>query len=274
MAFKNLLLAFSGEAAFASSLAHAIKLAQHHDAWLTAIMRNGRSFLDRHGGGLPPSLRSQLRAVDEEGVRAAQNQFETAVAEAGLCEKATFMTPDRLGKGLPSEVARHYDLVITGFVSNLAGEEHHVARADQIALHGGRPVLVVPQGYVAPALADHVLVAWDGTRAAARALGDAMNIIEGKREVTILTVGTPSEPDFADGGLLIHLSRHGITARHLHRAPRASGIASVIEDVADEVGARLIVMGAFEHGKLSQDMFGGVTRDVLHTARVPVFMSH
>ena len=147
-------------------------------------------------------------------------------------------------------------------------------RPDLIALRSGRPVLIVPESYAAPALSDHVLVAWDGKRAAARALGDAMDIIEGKRQVTILTVGTDTPDPVADDGILRYLARHGITANRLHRSAQGRNIASVIEDVADEAGAKLIVMGAYEHSKFSQDVFGGVTHDVLKTARVPVFMSH
>lgn len=274
MAFKNLLLAFSGEAAFASSLAHAVKLAQHHDAWLTAIMRNGRSFFDRFGAGLTPALRDQLRRFEDDDTDAALEQFNTAVRAAGLDTRAEFIPPGRLGAVLPSEMARHYDLVITGFRSDLAGEEHHVVNPDIVALRSGRPVLVVPEGYSAPALADHVLIAWDGKRAAARAVGDAMDIIEGKREATILTVGEQSPEAPADGGILRHLERHGVSVSHIHRAAKGKSIASVIGDSADEVGAKLIVMGAYEHSKFSQDIFGGVTHDVLRTARVPVFMSH
>lgn len=274
MTFRNLLLAYSGEAAFASSLAHAIKLAHLHDAWLTAIMRNGRSFFDRYGAGLTPALREQLRHVEDEDMQAAIGQFEAAVATAGIENRAEFIPPERIGTKLPSELARHYDLVITGFRSDLPGEEHHVVNPDLIALHSGRPVLVVPPDYDAPALADHVLVAWDGKRAAARALGDAMDIIEGKRQATILTVGdTPLEMP-ADGGILRHLERHGVAVQHVHKSPQGRSIAALIEDTADEIGAKLIVMGAYEHSKFSQDMFGGVTHEVLKTARVPVFMSH
>ncbi|MDF3416318.1 universal stress protein [Sulfitobacter sp. M57] len=274
MSFKNLLLAFSGEKAFASSLSHAIKLAKHHDAWLTVIMRNGRSYFDRYGGGLSSALRDKLREVDDADTNAAIAQFETVVRDAGLTDRAEFIPPEVLGKTLPSEYARSYDLVITGFQSDLIGEEHHVVSPDLIALRSGRPVLVVPESYSAPALSDHVLVAWDGKRAAARALGDAMHIIEGKRQVTILTIGTDAEDSTTDARILRHLERHGITATRLQRPAQGRSVASVIEDTADEVGAKLIVMGAYEHSKFSQDVFGGVTHDVLKTARVPVFMSH
>lgn len=175
---KNLLLAYSGEAAFASSLAHTITLARHYDAWLAAVMRNGPSYIERFGGGLTAELRAQLQSTEDVDVREAIAQFNTAVREAGLEERAEFLSPQKIGATLPSEMARHYDLVITGFQSDLPGEEHHVTSPGLIALRSGRPVVVVPKDYNSTELADHVLVAWDGKRSAAPALGDAMGILE------------------------------------------------------------------------------------------------
>jgi len=274
MTIKNLLLAYSGEAAFANSLAHAIRLARYHDAWLTAIMRNGPSYIDRFGGGLTAQLRSQLRDIEELDVQKAVAGFNSAVQAAGLEERAEFLSPQQTGEMLPSEIARHYDMVITGFPSDLAGEEHHVVSPDLIALHSGRPVVVVPQDYNSTQLADHVLVAWDGKRSAARALGDSIGILEGKRRATILTIGKTPPEEPGDGGVLRLLERHGIAARHVHKTPDGRSIATVIKDTADEVGAKLMVMGAYEHSKFSQDLFGGVTHEVVRTARVPVFLSH
>lgn len=274
MTLKNLLVAYSGEASFESSLAHAIKLAVQYDAWLTVVMRNGASYIDKFGAGLTAALRSQLRSLDEADVEKAIQIFNAAVEKAGIQDRAEFLLPGQLGDLLPSEMARHYDLVITGFHSELASEGHHAANPDLIALRSGRPVVVVPDSYVTPELADHVLVAWDDKRSAARALGDAMYVLEGKRKATILTIGGAKPEMPVDGGILRHLERHGVDARHLHKEHRSGSIASIIKDTADEVGAKLIVMGAYEHSKLTQDLFGGVTHDVIRSARVPVFMAH
>lgn len=274
MTFKNILLAYSGEAAYGSSLRHAIKLALHYDGWLTGMFRNGQSYFDRHSAGLTTDLRQRLQDIQEQDVREALRTFDKAVADTGLQDRAEFLTPERVSKVMPSEMARHYDLVVTGFHTDHPNEQHLAASPDMIALKSGRPVLVVPQSYDAPGLADHALLAWDGKRSAARALGDAMGILEGKRQVTILTVG-PVEPEPSpDGGILRHLERHGIAATYVHRTGRGKSVAAEIEDTADELGAKLIIMGAYEHSKFSQDLFGGVTHEVLKTARVPVFMSH
>lgn len=274
MTLKNLLLAYSGAASFESSLEHAIKLAIHYDGWLTAIMRNGRSYVDRFGAGLTDALRAQLRRIDDDDVQTAQEVFQAAVRDAGLTDRAEFISPQQMGKMAPGDMARHYDLVITGFQSDLPGEVHHVVSPDMIALTSGRPVVVVPEGYRSAGLADHVLVAWDGKRSAARALGDAMDVTEGKRRATVLTIGDDRPETPVDGGIMRHLERHGIVADHLHKSSAGADIASIIKDTADEVDARLIVMGAYEHSKFTQDIFGGVTHDVVRTARIPVFMSH
>lgn len=274
MALKNLLLAFSGEASFASSLAHTVKLAQFHDAWVTAVMHNGPSFIDRYGAGLTDALRAQLRSNEEADLQTALSHFEEVVSEAGLQNRAEFLLPDKMANLRPSEIARHYDLVVTGRQSDIPSEEHHVARPDMLALKSGRPVVVVPAGYSAPALASHILVAWDDKRSAARALGNAMDVLEEKGQVTILTVGN-SQPDLPpDGGILRHLERHGIAARHLHKSRTSGTVAAAIKNTAGELGAELIVMGAYEHSKLTQDLFGGVTQELLRTSDVPVFMSH
>ena len=139
MTLKNLLLAYGGEASFESSLAHTIRLARHYDAWITAVMRDGPSYIDRFGAGLTDALRAQLLSSEEADMKAAVSQFETAVRAAGIEERAAFLLPHQTGGLLPSEMARHYDLVITGPPSDLPGEEHHTAKPDLIALRSGGP---------------------------------------------------------------------------------------------------------------------------------------
>lgn len=274
MAFKNFLLAYSGEETYRSSLLHALKLTRHYDGWLTAMFRNGQSFFEKHGGGLTSDLRKQLRQVEEQAIAEAVARFDHAVTQAGLQDRSEFLQPSMVGRAPPSVMARHFDLVITGVQTNHPNDEHLSASPDMIALKSGRPVLVVPPDYEARDLADHALLAWDGKRSAARALGDAMHILEGKRKVTVLTVGGAQPEHAPDGGILRHLERHGVAATHVHRSAMGKSIAAEIEDSADEIGAKLIVMGAYEHSKFAQDLIGGVTHDVLKSTRVPVFMSH
>jgi len=274
MAYRNFLLAYSGNAEFDSALGHAIKLVHHHDGWLTAMVQSGSPLFDRYSISLPDKLREQLRDAETQNVKNLADHFHATVKAAGIDERAEFVLPDDIGNASPSEVARHYDMVITGFQSHRASEEHRSASPDLIALTSGRPVLVIPRGYDAEGLADHALVAWDGKRSAARALGDAMSILETKAKVTVLTVSRDHPDPKTMDYLIRNLERHGIVSEHIHKTGKGKKIAIEIEDTADAIGAKLIVMGAYEHSKFSQDIFGGVTHEVLRSARVPVFMSH
>ena len=160
---------------------------------------------------------------------------------------------------------------MTGVHSADVGESHLSANPDMIALRSGRPVIVVPNVYESDGLADHALVAWDGKRSSARALGDAMSIPKEKPKVTIVTIGNHETSD--KDLLMRNLKRHGIDAEYRVKK-RQGSIANTLLNVADEISAKLIVMGAFEHSKFTHTLVGGVTTDVIAQATVSVFMSH
>lgn len=220
-------------------------------------------------------LLAKLGNVRQEKIDAARKLFDEVTADAGISARARFLMPEEVGKLSLPEIARNFDFVMTGYQPKLPTDEFRAVSPDLMALQSGRPVLVVPDSYSTDKLASHALVAWDGKRSAARALNDAMTILEERpRKVTIVSVGTPPPkmPEGAD--ILTHLERHGVDVEQIERPKGRGSIAEVIQETAAELGAKLIVMGAYEHSKFSQDLFGGVTHDVTRTTQVPVFMSH
>ena len=272
MSIRNILSAYSGEAARGSGLRHAAKLATHHGAWLTGVLRHGRSALERrYRAHVPDSLLDQLRAADDQLIEEVAGRFADVTGEAGLEGRSEFVDLDPATHGNLPEFARTFDLIVTGVHSVELKDEHLSASPDTLALNSGRPVLVVPNGYDAPGLAEHALVAWDGSRAAARAIGDAMPILEDRARVTVLSVGKEAPRD--TDRLMISLSRHGIAASHMQR-PHKGPVGENILKAAEDVGARLVVMGCFEHHKFTHTLFGGLTTDVTRDATVPVFLSH
>lgn len=272
MTLKSILSAYSGDAAKGSGLRHALRLAKHHDAWVTGVLRHSQSDLERTLRGTVPKpfLKSFLEAEEARFLEIA-DRFKKITQEAGHGDRCDFVDLDA-EKGLSlSEIARSFDLVVTGVHSHKENEAHMSANPDMIALRSGRPVLVVPDEYEAEGLAEHALVAWDGKRASARALGDAMTGLEDKAKVTLLTVGSKQAP--GTEYLLRNLGRHGIDA-NLVLKPRQGSIADTILSTTQDLSAQLVVMGAFEHSKFSHDVFGGVTTDVIEQTKVPVFLSH
>lgn len=272
MTVKNILVAYSGWASSQSPLKHALKIANHHDGWMTGIVGHGRSrVLGLLGGQVPREVLEAIRQNEDQEISRAKEIFTEMTKQHGRAHASDiFDVYDEDGATVAS-IARTFDLVVTAPRNLEPGEKHMSASPDLIALQSGRPVLIVPKDYDAPGLSSHVAVAWDGKRAAARAIGDAMSILEEKGKVTVLTIGKKT-PDGTDR-LITNLKRHGIDANH-SQVPKSGSIGATILNAVGKSGADLIVMGAYEHSKFSHDMFGGVTTDVIRDTSVPVLMSH
>ncbi len=272
MSIKNILAAYGGKTRAAGALRHAIRIAAHSDAWITGVIGHGTSTFERQfDAQMNDALRRELRKLDSKRVEDIKARFESAIAQFGDPARAEFVDLEDTEVKDISAYARLFDLVVIGNPAELPSDSHLSANPDRIALQSGRPVLIVPEDYKSEKLADHALIAWDGQRSAARAVGDAMPVLEEKPEVTVLTIGTSSPP--GTDRLMINLARHGIRA-DLQIRPREGSTGRSILTAAEEISAKVIVMGAFEHSKFAHDLFGGVTTDVMRHTKVPVFMSH
>lgn len=271
MPVKNILSVYSGEDARVAGLDHAIRIARHHEGWITGCVIHGHSVLEqRFATLLSEHVLSNLREIDENRISAIKSRFEERTALAGVSAEFIECSSDET----LSVAARNFDLIVMGRHHAELDEDHLSAHPEYVAVHSGRPILVVPDGYTADSLADHAVVAWDGKRAAARALGDALPFLADKAKVTVLTIGK-SKPDLDDPASPLRLlARHRINAVHHHVQRDGNSIGQTIMTAADDVGAKLIVMGAFEHSRLGQSIVGGATTDVLRNAAVPVFLSH
>lgn len=139
----------------------------------------------------------------------------------------------------------------------------------------GRPVLITPYGRSINTLGQRVLIAWDGSRQAMRALHDALPLMAQSEEVILVQINP--EDDAAKelaGDVASHLVRHGLNARAESITAKISAIAETLLSRAADVAADLLVMGAYGHSPLRERLFGGVTHDVLRDTSLPVLMSH
>jgi nucleotide-binding universal stress UspA family protein len=169
------------------------------------------------------------------------------------------------------------DLVILG--QRIPDTDTGLYRPEDVILSCSRPVLVVPYAGRRPdRLGENVLVAWNGSREAGRAVQDALPFMSASRAVTVLLVDP--DDDLADVGLaqdlVAHLGRHGLNARtHVIRRDLATlAVSDTILTQVAELDADLLVMGAYSHSRLREIILGGVTRDILRDMNVPVLMAH
>ena len=172
--------------------------------------------------------------------------------------------------------ARYADLVVLGQPDSENGGEVDAQVPEDVVLSAGRPALVVPYIGAGEEIGKRVLIAWDGGREAARAVNDALPLLEKAEFVAVLVVnpsqGAHGEEPGAD--IALHLARHGIAveAQHIEVRDLSTGNA-LLSRLADEA-IDLLVMGAYGHSRLREMVLGGVTREVFQQMTVPVLMSH
>ncbi len=174
-------------------------------------------------------------------------------------------------------LARSVDLVIYGQHS----PDWHLPtgfRPEDLIVGSGRPVLVVPYAGKFAAVGRRALIAWDGTREAARALHDALPLITDAAAATIMTVRAHQADFEADAPALQrleqHLAHHRITATHEESVRGDVPIADLLLSRAADLDVDLIVTGAYHHSQFREALVGGVSRDLLDHMTVPVLMSH
>jgi nucleotide-binding universal stress UspA family protein len=147
-----------------------------------------------------------------------------------------------------------------------------------VALSAGRPVLVVPHFGPPRNLGSNVLVAWNASREASRAVNDAMPFLRRANKVTVLAVdpqrGGDAHREIPSADIALHLSRHGVKPEAAQVAAPEIEAGEIILSQASRLGANLIVIGAYGHSRFREYIFGGVTRHLLRHMTVPVLMSH
>jgi nucleotide-binding universal stress UspA family protein len=152
--------------------------------------------------------------------------------------------------------------------------DSHLEVAEALLFGSGGPVIFFP-GTEAPAHLQTVVIAWDGGRAAARAVRDALPIMRLARQVAIVTVSDDKSIEASSiSALVTYLNDHGIAVAHhdVQRAGRTIGEA--IQADAEDHDAGLLVMGAYGHNRMREFVLGGATRTVLTGLRLPTLMSH
>ena len=173
-------------------------------------------------------------------------------------------------------MARLHDLVVLGQPDPDAPANG--AQPGEIVLSSGRPTLLVPYAGEVSGVGRHILVAWNGTREAARALHDAMFLIDGADAVTVLEIDPPDagsgDPELRAARVAAALTRRGVTAKAETAVSGEAPIADIILSTAADLTADLIVMGGWGHSRLREFVFGGASRGILQEMTVPVLMSH
>jgi len=174
--------------------------------------------------------------------------------------------------------ARYADVAVMTRPSEGPGAELREEIIEGVLFHSGRPALIAPPGWNGGSIGKRVVVAWDASREATRALSEADDILEFAEAVTVLTVDAKPKMfghgDQPGANIAAHLTRRGLPAevRNVDSMGRSASLAIMDEAIA--LDADLVVMGGYAHSRLRELVFGGATRELLRTATVPLLMAH
>ena len=173
-----------------------------------------------------------------------------------------------------ADQARLHDLVVMGTDQSVFLSERKFA--EHVLFESGRPVVVVPRNHVTPISCRRVMVAWDHTRSAARALHDALPFLRLADEVLLMAIGGEKRFQIDLDGRTIQsaMSQKGLNARFGQTELGTRSIGQALQQEALSCGADLLVMGGFGHSRLREFILGGATREVLDKPDLPVLMSH
>lgn len=227
-----------------------------------------------------PSVAQRVAAIYADQAKAAAGEaeaaFRAATAGAGVPEVG-WRSADGDVAAVLALHARTADLLIVGqSIGEGPRSVKPMLAAHRIALVGGAPTLVVPAGPETAAVGRRILVAWDGSAEAARAVRDALPILAAADHVAVAWIAERDDragTGWADADCLAdHLRRHGIDPEIRRRWPD-TGAAAALRRLADEDGTDLIVMGAFGHPWPLEFAFGGATYDLLAQTTVPLLLS-
>lgn len=279
MAFKNLLVHLDPSKSSVKRADAAVALAAKHGAHLTALAAAPSPSVPSYvEAQIPPAMFEQARSSLLEGLDRIGTAFAKKAEAAGVSyEFRRELAREPLGD-LISRHARYADLAILGQADPddpLTGDPE---TGEDVILGCGRPVLIVPYIGAMQEPGKRIVVAWDAGREAARAVNDAMPLLAAAELVQVLVVNPKRGPrahgDEPGADIATHLARHGVEVDVKVYTQHDLSVADVIlSRIADE-SADLAVMGAYGHARLREMVLGGVTREMLRSMTVPLFMAH
>ena len=274
---KDLVVALSGRGARDAAGDYAVSVAEAFDAHLAGIAFAYEPVIPGTVmGGVPSEFIEASRAKSRAEAQAGVGRFEQAARRSSLsietriCDASVVAAAEVFGR-----IARRFDLSLVAQADpdQEGGQDLLIEAA---LFQSGRPAIVVPYIQKSGLSLDRVLVCWDGSRTAARAIGDAMPFLERAKAVEIVIVATArAERDEITGAAVgRHLARHSLDVEVKRIVADDIKVADTILSHAADCAADFIVMGGYGHSRLREFILGGATRGILESMTVPVLMSH
>jgi len=278
MGLDDIVVYVDGAEATKARVGFALALAKEHGAHLVGVAFAPTALLPLYGADVGfADMTEVLESVKTQSVNAL-DAFKTRAKAEGVSAEARLM--QGMSEEFPHDfahAARHVDLAILGQPRDGDPLIGQYALVERCLFASGRPVIIVPAAPEKLALKGTIVAAWDGSAEAARAINDALTFLKPAARVVLL-VGVTAEdgeertPPTDD--MIAHLKRHGVKAEAMRVKVSEGDVGRLLLTTAKDLGADLMVMGAFHHSRWREFILGGVTLTVLEEAMIPLFMAH
>jgi nucleotide-binding universal stress UspA family protein len=281
MSYKDLLVVLDSDATSRGRIEIAAALAERFSAHLIGLYPLPVPEAPRHLGYYDPALLDpffrELREKAAEVSEKEREAFEHAASLRGL--SAEWRVVAEGPEADPALHARYVDLTILGQLDPDRSDADIIRpRPEHVTLASGRPILVIPYAGHFETVWRRVLIGWNATREATRAVNDAMPLLAAAEVVTVLTIDAREGPDahgeLPGADISLHLARHGVNAQIERTVSAGIPAGDVLLSRAADLDADLLVLGAYGHSRVRELLLGGATRSILRSMTVPVLMSH
>ena len=285
MALKSILVCVEESPLVPSLLATAQLAARRFDSHLTGVCPRSvmGAFVVAEGmTAASTAALEDIEAEEQERFERCRALFRDFAAKHGMrwgAPDGPIETPSADWPGEASltdeaigQMGRVHDLIVAG--RPMKGEvSPRISTLEAVLFDSGRPLLIAPPS--APErLGETVLIAWNGSTETARAVNFALPVLARAGQVFVLAVEGGSVPGPNAGEVAVQLRRDGIAAEARGVRPEGRTTGEAILDQAADLGADLLIKGAYTHSRLRQMVFGGATSHILAAAELPVFMAH
>lgn len=278
MAIKDVLLLLDLAPDGGPAAAVAIDLAARLEAHVTGVAMAIDPIVPGFvAAPIPVELIEAAREAARKEAQAAADRFEQAAALAGVAREARIA--EVLMGGAPDTFlanCRLTDLFVVGQQDEARPESMRTELIEAALFEGTAPVLIVPYITRGGIATDKVMIAWDGSRTASRAVHAALPVLALARQISVVMVGraVDQQPGEPGADLATYLARHGLSVDIETIPSPETGIADALLNHAADRGFDLLVMGGYGHSRVREFFFGGATRDILASMTVPILMAH
>lgn len=276
-AYKSLLVHYDASKTAPQRLETAIGVANTFGAHIACLYALSAELKPTYGYQATEIMRDVQRRLGEEMRAAARASYDECLRRTGF-QQAEWRE-SKLDALEAMEIhARYADLVVIGQPDPDSPGGVHRSFAQNLPIAAGRPVLVVPYTFERQPIGKRVLVAWNASREAARAVTDSLPILERASMVHVVAfrpeIGREGHGDEPGADIAHYLARHGVKVQASRQDAPDVDVGNLLLSRAADLSVDLIVMGAWGHSRLSEMVLGGVTRTLLESMTVPVLMAH